>query len=91
MRAVALHHLPLCGHLLLVDVQEDLLGDLGVPLGAGPSEVVEPDIEPLVHIRVDLEVVIAYLLGCLLLFPCLDLCCSAVLVSAADVEYIRPL
>lgn len=50
MRTVTLHHLLLSGHLLIVDVQEDLLRDLGVPLGAGPSEVIKPDIEPLVDI-----------------------------------------
>ena len=91
VRAVALHHLLLRGHVLLVDVQEDLLGDLGVPLGAGPSEVVKSDVEPLVHVRVDLEVVVAYLLWSLLLLPRLHLGCSAVLVSSADVEHIRPL
>lgn len=91
VRAVTLHHLLLCGLLLIVDVQKYLLGDLGVPLGASPSEIIESDIEPLVHIRVDLEVMIAYFLGGLLLLPCFDLSRSAVLISSADVEHIGPL
>lgn len=91
MRAVTLHHLLLRGLVLLVDVEEDFLGDLGVPLGAGPSEVIKPDVEPLIHIRVDLEVMITYFLWSLLLFSCLDLSRSAVLISSADVEHVRSL
>lgn len=91
VRAVTLHHFLLCGLLLIVDVQEDLLGDLGVPLGACPSKIIKPDIEPFVHFRVDLEVMITYFLGGLLLLPGFDLSRSAVLISSTDVEHIRPL
>lgn len=91
VRAVTLHHFLLCGLLLIVDVQEDLLGDLRVPLGACPSKIIKPDIEPFVHFRVDLEVMITYFLGSLLLLPGFDLSRSAVLISSTDVEHIRPL
>lgn len=89
--AVALGHLLLDSLILVVDAEEDLLGDLGVPLSAGPAEVVEADIEPLVHLRVDLVVKVADLLRSLLLLHRLHLSRSAVLVSPADVQHVRPL
>lgn len=89
--AVALRHLLLRGLLLLVDIEEYLLGDFGVPLGAGPPEVVESDIEPLVDLGVDLVVEIADLLGGFLLLHGLDLRGRAVLVRPADVEHVGAL
>lgn len=89
--AVALGHFFLGSPFLFVDVEEDLLGDLGVPLGAGPAEVVESDIKPLIDLRMDLIVEIADLLRGFLLLHGLDLRGCTVLVCSADVEDIGSL
>lgn len=89
--AVTLCHLLLGGSILFVDIEEDLLGDLGVPLGAGPAKIVESDIEPLIDLRMDLIVEIADLLRGFLLLHGLDLRRCAVLVCPADVEHVGAL
>lgn len=83
--AVTLGHFLLGGSFLFVDIEEYLLGDFGVPLGAGPAEVVEPDVEPLIDLRMDLIVEITNLLRGFLLLHGLDLSGCAVLVCPADV------
>jgi hypothetical protein len=89
--AVALGHLLLGGLLLVVDAQEDLLGDARVPLRARPAEVVEPDVEPLVHLRVDLVVEVADFLRSFLLLHRLYFRGRTVLVRPADVEHVGAL
>ena len=62
-----------------------------MPLGGGPSEVVEPDIEPLVDLGVDFIVKIANFFGGLLFLHGLHLGGGAVFVSAADVHHVGAL
>lgn len=88
---VALRHLLLGSLALVVNIKEDLLSNLGVPFSTGPAEVVEANIEPFVHLRMDFVVKIADLLRCLLLLHRLHLSSSTVLVSTADVEHVRSL
>lgn len=89
--AIALGHLLLFDPLLLVDVQKDLLADFTVPLSRSPAEVVKTDVEPFVHLGVDLVVIVANLTGSFLLFESFNLGGSSVLVSPTDVEHVGPL
>ena len=67
-------------------VFEDILDNLFVDGVAGPSEVVEGDVEPGVDLFMNLVVFIAKLFGGGFLCQGLDLTSRPVLVSSADVE-----
>jgi hypothetical protein len=67
-----------------------MLGDCGVGLAAGPSEVVEGDVEPLVDALMDCVVFIADCPRSASLFQRFHLGGSAVFVSAANEEHVVP-
>lgn len=85
---VALRHFLLRCSILIVNPEENFLSDLGVPFSTGPSEIVKANIEPLIHLCMDLIVKVTDLLGGLLLLHRLHLSRSTVLVSPADVEHV---
>ncbi len=88
---VALGHFLLERPILLVDVQENLLSYLSVPVSGGPPEIVKSNVKPFVNLLVYLEVVIAHFLGCLFLLHGFHFSCCAVFVSAADIQDIGAL
>lgn len=84
--AVGLRGDALIEPLVFPELQEDLLDNLGMEVGAGAAEVVEVDLEVVVDLLVQLVELIAQLAGCDALLEGLCLGRSAVLVGAADVE-----
>ena len=91
MLAVGLHHLLFDNFAILVNIQEDLLAYFGVPFCASPAEIIEPNVEPLVHLFMDGVVMITDLLWGLLLLQSFYFSRSTVLVSPADVQDIASL
>lgn len=91
MLAVSLHHFLFDNFAILVNIQEDLLTYFGVPFCACPAEIIEPNVEPLVHLFMDSVVMITDLLRSLLLLQGFNFSRSAVLVSSADVQNIASL
>jgi hypothetical protein len=91
MLTVALGHRFFENLALFLNVQEDLLSNLCMPLGASPPEVIEPNIKPFIHLRVNFVVMVANLPRSLLLLHRLHLSSRSVLVSTADVQHVRPL
>ena len=85
MEAVLLVDDLLVGVLVLVALAEDILGDLGLPLGGCAAEVVEVAVEPLIDALVDREVVVADLLRGLTLLKGLGVSGRTVFVGAAHV------
>lgn len=86
--AIALLQLVLENAVVLLDVEEDLLGDGGVPGRAGPPKVVKLYVEPLVDAVMDLEVVVANLFGRLPLLEGLDFGGCAVFVGPTYIHNI---
>lgn len=83
--AEALVHGILVDESVFVEREEDLLGDFGVLFRGGPAEDIKVDLEPLVHVALDLVIFIADFFRCALLLESFHLGCCAVLVSPADV------
>ena len=86
-----LHHALLLQHVLLVESQEDILGDLGLARGTGASEVVEVDVEPLVNLLMQNIVLVANLLTCQSLLPSLYLGRCSVLISPTYIKTVMSL
>ena len=73
-----------------VQLEKDVLGALGHVGRRRPPEVVEADVEPLVHVAVDGMVLVTDLLGAEALSQSLGLRRSTVLVRAANVQGVVP-
>lgn len=71
---------------VLVQALEDRLGDLGVLLCGCATEVVKANVEPFVHILVDLVVLGAQILWRQLLLQRLSLGCGSVFVCTANIQ-----
>ena len=71
---------------VLVQALEDRLGDLGVLLCRGATEVIEADVEPFVDILVDLVVFGAQILRRYLLLQRLGFGCGSVFICTTDVQ-----
>ena len=82
--ALELGYLLLVSVALLLEVDEDVLSDLGMLFGAGSAKQLGVALEPLVNLLVDLVVLVADLLWCHALLDGFDLSGCSVLVCAAD-------
>lgn len=91
IRAIALCHFLLGGFIFIVNIQKDLLGDFRVPFSACSTEIVEPDIEPLVDLCMNFIIEIADLLRSLLLFHRFHFRCCTVFISPANIEHVAAL
>ena len=86
--AVQLVHAVLEGVARFVQGPEYILGNFGLLLSCGATKLVKADVEPLVYLRVELIVLVAYLLGAETLLYCLGFCLGAVLIGAAHIEHV---
>ena len=86
LHIVELFNSLLVGVLLGMKLVEDVLSDLGLPLGSSAAKVIEITIEPVIDLSVDLVIVITNLLRGLALFKGFDLGGSTILVGTANVQ-----
>ena len=70
---------------------EYFLDNFSMPLSAGPSEMIKPTVEPFVHFRMNLEVMVTNLPRSLLFLHSLDLSSCSVFVSTANVKSVGSL
>lgn len=65
---------------ILLQLQEDVLGNLGLELRCGAAEDIKADVEPLIYLSMNRVVFVAEFLWCALLCQGLCLRCGAVLI-----------
>lgn len=66
---------------IVLQLEKDILGNLGLQLGSGAAKDVEADVEPLVYIRMDDVILVAERSWRASLRKGLCLCCGSVLVG----------
>ncbi len=71
-----------------MDAVENVLGDLGLLRCGSAAEVIEIAVKPIIDLLVDLVIIVADFFAGFSFFHCFGFRCSAVLVSAADVDGI---
>jgi hypothetical protein len=73
---------------IFLDVEEYLLADFGVPVGASSAEIIKTDIKPFIDIFMDRVVKITDLFRCFILLESLHLGCRSVLIGSTYIEGI---
>ena len=73
---------------LVLELQEDVLGDICLLLRCGPSEVVETYVEPIVYAFVQGVIFVAQLLRSTSVLKSFGLSCRAILVGPTNIEGI---
>ena len=85
---VILFHDLLCQEFSFMEFEEYVLGYFGMDLSAGAADDCKVNVKPSINIRVDCEVLLAYILRCDSIFECFGFSGCSVLISPADVDGI---
>lgn len=72
--------------IVVVEIFEDILGDLSLGIGGGTAEVVESDIKPLVNVGMQFVIFVAQFPRSAALFQSFGLSCSSIFISSANIK-----
>lgn len=72
--------------IAVVEICEDILGDLGLAIGGGTAEVVEADIKPLVNVGMQFVVLITQFPGSTTLFQSFSFSRRSIFISSTDIK-----
>ena len=72
----------------LLNIKENFLSDLGMPVGTGSTKVIKGDIEPLINLSMNCVVKVADLPRSLFLLNSLDFSGSSIFVSSTDIQNV---
>jgi len=83
-----LAHLSFGNKAIVLELKENILGNLGVFLCGSSSEDIKVDLKPFVDISLDCKILITDFFWSHFIFQSLHFSCSSILVSSADIKGI---